>query len=268
MKRLLVLPLILCLLLIGTTGALGAVHNPESGFSTWAFTAPFYIFSAFQGVFMSDGSDTWYKVAPESKFKAYTASADTMAFYGAEFTLNDQTFVTLNSTSMDGPPIDMMEFKGSYLFDFGLFVGLDYVSVDGSPGLDPGYVLSPGYRFNFGDESYVALSIDYMILSDIDFEEIVGYDIDFVYTFDGGRFFAQYYLSTDESVFDGEAGFDLGATYQAGDELVIGFYYWAIEDTDQYHAGLTWTPDFMTFDLMIGSVMDEGFYALSGIQCC
>jgi hypothetical protein len=257
-------------LMLGISGAaFGAVHSTNGDFINWSTGEMNFSVNGLFALYTGKAADTWYTVAPEiNVFKAEVMSSDGFSSYGGEFILNDQTFAGLNvfnDIGMVGPPIDSLtNLRASYLFDFGLFVGIDYYALDGGS-YDSLYTISPGYRFGFGDDNYVALSLDYMVNPDMDFAEIVGYDLDIVYFFAGGRFFFQYYSATDEAQMMRDTAYDLGVVFQVADEVVIGANYYNVEDSSDYSVGLTWTPDFMVLDLQIGTFMEESNYALSAL---
>lgn len=224
---------------------------------------------------MQLGTDTWYDITPnEPNFKiSYFRVEDAISLLYSEYYLNDQTFAMLawaapdDSTSVGSE----LGLSGSYLFNFGLFVGLEYFTLDviaspPGPPFDSAYNLSVGYSYSLGENSYVAFSVDYTSVPDVDFAEIVGYDVDLVYYFDTGRVYFQYYLPTDEG-FLSDNGLDLGAAFQVADEVVVGFNYNAADDEYDYDLGLTWNPEFMILDFQYGATEmdDEDFYAVGAL---
>lgn len=261
MKQLLVAILILGLICCCSGAALGAIHPKSGDFHNWS-QGDFVMIEMSLLFLIGTGSDTWYTITPNQNIlKSDLFSMDEIANFNLDYILNDQTFAGLSILDLSGDTFT--DFRGGYLFDFGLFVGLNYYDLDSDVSF---YTLSPGYRFDLNDQTYLALSFDYTVVNDENFEEISGYDLDFAYYGDTAKFYAQYYAATEEWMNDFNA-FDLGGAIQTTDEIVIGFNYYSIDAVDysDYDVGLTWTPDFMTFDLQLGTILEESFYSISGI---
>jgi hypothetical protein len=265
MNRISIVILSITMLLALATGTQGAIHSGSSDFTTYGFTLS-------EIASMQLGADTWYDITPNApNLKAsYFRIEDTVAMFYGEYYLNDQTFVALAWVAPDdsGGSVDSeLGLSGSYLFNFGLFIGFEYFTLDviaspPGPPFDAAYNLSIGYSYSLGENSYVAFSVDYTSVPDVDFAEIVGYDLDLVYYFDTGRVYFQYYLPTDEGFLD-DNGLDLGAAFQVAETVVLGFNYNAADDEYDYDLGLTWKPEFMIFDFQIGGDdMENNYYNL------
>lgn len=263
MKKLLIITLTAGLMLFSSIAALGAIHNNTSDFLNWS-RGEFGLMEPLLSSVTGNATDTWYSVAPDKNvFKSNTSSMDNFLLLKGEYIINDQTFVGLGYLDLedDTDPVTLTNLTGSYLFGMGLFIGLDYFDFD----VYNGYTISPGYRLDIDDASYLALSLDYQVASDEDFNEIVGYEIDYAYYGDKAKFYLQYYSGTDEGLMGGDNAYKLGGAFQVNDEVVLGLNYMSVEDLSDYDAGLTWTPDFMTLDFKFGTIMEENYYDISGI---
>jgi hypothetical protein len=263
MNRIFVVVLSIAMLFALATGTQGAVHSYQSNFMSWGMMDSFE-----PSLIFGSPIDTWFSVKPdETSFKAALYSDDSGNIGIATYYLNDFTFVELFLDSPDSGD-GITNPRGSYLFDFGLFIGLDYFNYSSAL-----FILSPGYRFNLQDHGYVALSLDYTMEPDSDYAEVTGYDLDAKYATDTVEFFAQYYSPTDKYPI-ADAFYDLGFNIKAGDELTWGFRYFRISsstplDGSIYYLGLTWDTDLLILDADVGSnnmgPSDATFYDVSAI---
>lgn len=267
MNRMFIVIFSLAMLLALATGTQGAVHSGASDFSTYGMSMA-EIFD------IELGADSWYTTTPEDPYfkAAYFRIEDTVSRVSGEYYLSDFTFAGIGYTVPDSSTSVewSMGLLGSYLFDFGLFVGLEYGFMEPGPtppAYESYYNLSVGYCYELGENSYIALSVNYNSVPDVDFSEIVGYDIDLVYYFDNGRAYFQYYLPTDENTILDDDAYDLGVAFLVAEEIVLGFNYSAADTDYEYDLGLTWSPAFMVLDFQYGGTEmdDDNFYAVGAL---
>ena len=263
MKKLLIITLAIGLIFCSSATSWGAVHYRNGDRMYWVLGEYTTLIETFITEKSGSASDTWYSINPDKNvIKGDVSSLEDVTLLSGEYILDDQTFVGVSNLSIEGD--ELTEIRGSYLFDFGLFIGLDYFAYSAPPDTDLSlYIISPGYRLNINEQSYLALSLDYGIDPDTDYSEVLGYDLDYAYYGETAKCYAQYYNWTPEGI--DATVYDLGAAFRVADEIVIGFNYFRDEDSSDYDAGLTWKPDFMTLDFMIGTILEDGFYAVSGI---
>jgi hypothetical protein len=194
-------------------------------------------------------NNTWFVIAPEPPGFACSISYcidDPLSSFG--YYLNDQTWVYLNYQT----PGDILNIKGSYLFDFGLFAAVDYYS-NGS-GV---YYVTPGYRFNLKDQGYVALSLDYR--SNGATSGIVGYKAAGAYYTDTVSVSADCYLDVNNGL-----DFKAEANFKAHDELVWGAGLASEYGSLDYYAGLTWMKSAFVVDALAGNNVNGVYYDLNG----
>jgi hypothetical protein len=132
--------------------------------------------------------------------------------------------------------------KGGYLFENGLFVGLDLggFNYDDSDVCDDGLqsIYSTGYRYDLPNSNgYVAASIDWAVNSDYyRFGEsgLIDYELDAKYYTQRSRFYGQLIIPNKNMKMLGNDGayLKLGGTYQIGANLVFGVNYYQFEYKD------------------------------------
>jgi hypothetical protein len=256
MKRFSSVILAAILLLVAATCSLGAVKNINGDFYSTSRMG------AFVDTYAPKSLDTWYSITPVGKqLKLIGGSINTWGSgVAADYYLNDQTFLSLASLNSDGASFDNFSImKGSYLFGFGFFVGLEYGTSDNDYNY---YLISPGYRFSFGDDSYLALSVDYVNDSD-DYSEIIGYELNSKYYTDMMKFYGQVYFP-DESASD--TAYLLGVNFQVADAVVLGLKYFDIGDFSYYTLGFTWTMERFILDFeYFANNDDDSSYELGGM---
>lgn len=257
MKQILSLLLTMVLLLTLAISAMGMVHSSIEGtgvryeypfnaahnFYSWGWTLPML------------KTDTWFSVTKQPTPLVYAGVRSGMEdTYGVGFYQNDQTFVELMYDHDPSYDSDLTNFKGSYLLSDGIFIGLDYQSFSAA-----NYTyLAPGYRYNFGDRGYLALSADYL-QSDTPFYkkafDLYCYELNFNYYWDNAKLSGQlfsYPTMNSQSVFMLQGDYRASETVTFGAEVFKDIFY----DKLQYLAGITWSSD--------GFVID-GFYGSLGI---
>jgi hypothetical protein len=257
MKRASSILLAAMLLLVAATCSLGAVKNiggdfySESDSSYWV------------DYFNPRSVDTWFSIAPDTKrVKLIGGSIENVGSgFAAEYYLNDQMFASVASLTNDGGlgTDSFTTVKGSYLFGFGLFLGLEYATYD----TDNYFVFSPGYRFNFGDDSYLAISADYF---DGDgYSDMMGYEINAKYFTDNLKFYGGVYMP-DENYDSTDLYLLLGVNFQVSDTVVIGLMYYDEEDNSEYTLGFTWTLERFILDFKYyADDDDDTSYELGGM---
>lgn len=261
MKRLLLISLVLLAMLGSGSCAWGAIHSFNGDVLGWSFSE----YSMGLSLEFQWATDTRFTTEPDpAKFwgNGFVVT-DQVSFIGLGYYQDDFIFAEVANISPDSSDSATL-IRGSYLFDFGLLVGLDYCSdYSGATA----YVIAPGYAYKFDDNSYAALSLDYLSAPDEDFNEVVAYDLDFKYYGDGIKAYLQYYIVTDENPFVPDDVYDIGLAYQVSDEVTIGLSGYGWSDETNLFAGLTWINDLVIFDAGIGSDTgdDETYYDLSAI---
>ncbi len=127
------LPIILAVLALTAIGAGSALAQPpptREGFGDLILDE------------MPPESDTWFSITPAAPgFEASLTYCIGDPLYHFAYYLNDHTYADLNYLDAPLGDPDVLNLKGSYLFDFGLFVAMEYYHVGSS--LDM-YFLSPG----------------------------------------------------------------------------------------------------------------------------
>jgi hypothetical protein len=221
LKRLSVVLLVLGLLLLCSSGALALRHGNEGEGTN-------------EGNYSIDTrTDTWYSIAPTAPYwqAAYrhVGNMDVTTFFG-EWYQKDQLFVSAKLVDVTGGGTEL---RASYLFNFGLFLGLDYLSPD--PGSNTTW-FSPGFRFDLGDDSYLALSADYYSSASVD--EIRNYDLDLKYYTEMMFVFAE--INATKSAY---TNYDFGLNYQVNDLWVLGAKLYFQGNHTGYMAGFTLTTD-------------------------
>lgn len=247
--------IVVLMLLLNAGIAQGAVHHNGSDY----FDAVLMGFD-----FGIPKMDTWYTIDKEQQqFQGGIFDLRDYNTASLQWYWNDHTFVALEYADFflyEGP-LELKSLRASYLWDFGLFTGL-FVGNDSA---DTVILFSPGYRFSLGDDGYIAISLDY--LSGDDYDEIVGYDLDFKHYFTKGKLWGHLYYedNIDQTLIQ------LGGNFKVADNLVVGFKAMDMEfmDYSRYSAGFTWTPQRFVVDGTVGHFgfkdEDYTFYSVSGM---
>jgi len=253
MKKIYALLVIVVLLFTVSGVSFGAIHPTGSVF----FDPVGY---EIQGTLLIPDNDKWFDSTKTQE--GFTGNINlvntdlTGNFTGLnlEYYKNDQTFAGLNYLS--APEVNFTSVYGEYLFDFGLFVGADYLGNGyGSVG-----VLSGGYSLKFGDRGYAAVSLDYE--NDSDTSEILGYEADVLYYLDKAKIFGEIYQlqATNETYFL------IGGAYSLTDQLTAGARYMSGTDLTGYEAGVTWTKDALVINGKVAEDpgINETYVSLNG----
>jgi hypothetical protein len=209
-------------------------------------------------------TDSFFSISPNSAYLQayYFYSPTTDIFFGkstshtgiAEYYVNDQTFVNFGRTILSNDDWDFMnmrisQIRGSYLFKCGFFAGLNYSSSYYDGDTEDETIFSPGYRYNFDDNSYIAFSVDYSNYVD----DINGYDFDFRFYQDKYKIAGQIYKIKDGDVTAAmETAYQFTDTFTAGLSLSHDEY-----DNNWFETGFTWTPGSVIFDGIYGYDSDH-----------
>jgi hypothetical protein len=254
MKRLYSVFLAAILLFAAATCSLGAIHNIGGDFYLYG-----ELFSWLVDDLAPRSIDSWFSIAPEKvKFKAFGTAIDSdWGGIAAEYYLNDQTFASVASFSDDSNNSFYL-LKGMYLFDFGLFLGLENSQDDDAAQT----FFTLGYRFSFGDDNYLALSADYLDETDGD-SAIFGYEISGRYYTDMMKFYGLIYAFNND---DSDLFYLLGANFLISDSFIIGLELINNGSSSNYLAGFSWTLERFILDFEYGNNdNDESYYELGGM---
>jgi hypothetical protein len=236
MKKVLVITLAALLVMAVHSMALGIALPRFTASDTGYWSGGFYNTS-----FSQVKTDTWFAINPdEPRLIAGGTQTNDYSEVGIGAYWNDQTFVEVYT--MDG----FSGISGSYLFKNNIFVGLDYAP-DGIFDV----VLGLGYRFDFGERNYVAISVDYNGGGG-PIEGLLGYDLDFRVYGEKLEFFGQLYFLENYDDFH-----YAGLNYQFSDTFVAGAFVEFFSDNTSFGVGLTWSPDKWIVDLL---AIDYGSY--------
>jgi hypothetical protein len=246
MKKCLVLFMVLSLMFLVTGSVSAAVHN-----FTGDFINPFLMDD-----FSGPSFEGWYSIEKDSpSVTTRGLFPENYDLYGFEYFQNDQTFANLTYFSPDNGDSETY-LKGSYLFENNFFVGLDY----GTDGDVSHSTLSPGYRFNFGDDGYMAVSLDYAADDDyllyVD-KGIIDYEITAKYYTDLSRIYGQIVIPNEDVVVTDKTFFYVGGAYKLSDNVVLGANFTNGPKLVLYpYYGLVWT-DCTTYDLGATATFDK-----------
>jgi hypothetical protein len=232
------------LLLIMSTYSLGAVLPVSSPFKL--------------GDSWYTKTDTWYSIKqnkPEVNAYARIIPPD-FSVVGGEYYRNDQTFADLYFQNISKS--NMTYFGGSYLFESGFFVGLNYLKV--APTTET--LLSPGYRFKVKEQGYVAVSFDYLSNDDSNTNDIVSYDVDFKLFPKNMKIYGDISLPKEGN----DTVVNLNANYKVNNKLVAGAAYMSQGNDNAYSAGLTYTVKSFIIDAKLGKTFIENYYQLAGMD--
>lgn len=203
-------------------------------------------------------TDTWYSIEqdkPDVDAYARNAPPD-FSVIGGEYYQNDQTFGDLYFQKINGS--NLANFDGSYLFDSGLFVGLDYIKVNQ---LSETTTFSPGYRFKIGDQGYAAISFDYVSDNFLNTHNIVNYDLDFKLFPKKMMIYGGISLPTAGNV----TVINLNANYKVNKTLVVGAGYLSQGSDNAYSAGFTYAIKSWIIDAQLGNYYQDPYYQLAGM---
>jgi hypothetical protein len=251
MKKTLVLALVCVLTVVVSAGAMAAVNSGEADFVNYA-----------TGRQVDTGSfGGWYYIEPESKFfnanvqnVKEVPNTDDRTDFNSIFYLNDFTFAEVGTAASGSDDITYL--RGSYKFENGIFAGLDVNSKS-----DNYTVLTAGYAYSLGENSYIAFSGDYDASKKADWW--LGYGLNYRYYTDRMRTYGQVYRSYGKSSVGDEAYIvDLDAAYKLAEHFVAGagVSYKDCEnqkDNTSYNVGGTYTMDALVVDGRYKSIYDS-----------
>jgi hypothetical protein len=245
MKRLLVVVLTLSLVLAVSASAFAAVHHEAYDKLFFKFNNP-------------PITDTWYTTLfypPHLTASYYDIPDSDLTTLGLDFYLTDQMFAGYRSWDVSGFSTSVL--SGSYLFNFGLFIGYESLSTD-YPFLVDHSIVSPGYRYGFGKFNYVTASLNY----DSDAGEITAYDFDGFYVTDQIKVKGEVLLPDG-----GDAQIYLDGAYKISDPLCVGgTVLTGGGGEDTFTVGATYTGvNKLILDCLIGTISGESGYAVSGM---
>lgn len=238
MKKLFVLSLTLCLVVLLTSATSAATHPFTSDFTNQYLMLDFGSYEPF-----FDGWYTIEKEAPSLTFRGFFP--DDLNVLAGEYFKDDQTFADIMVEDYDG--FDNTAYiKGSYLFKNGFFAGLDYAAASGNSQV----VISPGYRVNMNKNAYIAFSLDYAFDGDgyID-HGIVDYEIYGRYYTKQSRFYGQLLIPNEEIVFTDEPYLMAGGAVKVAKNVVLGANLIKNGDYDYIDFGATTSVDKLKLEL-------------------
>jgi hypothetical protein len=249
MKKLLTVLLTCGLLLMLCQLSFAAIHPENNDFINWSSEVTSY------ESLISQENDKWFdctQTQPSLSIEAVNWVEGDLTYkemqeLNVNYYVNDQTFADIDYMHTSGSNSEI--FGGSYLFDSGVFVGVDYINEEDSDS-NP-YDLSLGYRFNLGKKGYIAVSGDYYHYDGYDDSDIGGYEVDGIYYLDKAKLFGEMYLAKDNDSkskdFDDFNYLMVGANTALSDELTVGAKFESQnnygENTTGYLTGLTWSKD-------------------------
>lgn len=199
-------------------------------------------------------SDTWFGIEPSLPNLSGSLSfcvGDPLYSFG--YYLKDHTYVYLNYLAALAPESDVLNFKGSYLFDFGFYAAVDYYAYDGNNC----FFLTPGYRYNLNDKGFITGSFDYRSMNGAG--TIVGYEVAGQYFTEAMSLNGEIYLSET----DGNK-VEVAANFKARDDLIWGAGATLNDGKFACYGGLTWMKEAVILDVKAGTDDDGLYYNLSG----
>jgi len=214
--------------------------------------------------YFGEPDDLWYTVTPEEPFRQigyYNVPELKKYELSSQIYQNDQTFFNISyedhSHELSIPEwgidlySDIMDINASYLFDSGIFIGLEHNrhlnienTMESTATWDTNNItfISPGFRYNYSQNSYVAFSVD--ILDDEEETETYGYEFNLKHFQDKIYWETNiYHYLSDYSNHDTNINCQLN--YQFSNQLVGGissYFYQNDYLDDSFYAGFTWTP--------------------------
>ncbi len=227
--------------------------------TTYSFGAILPVSSPFQlGNSWYTKTDSWYSINNDKpKVNIYAKNiSPNFSIAGGEYYQNDQTFIDL--FFQDVNKSNMTYFGGSYLWDSGLFVGLNYLKTATTSET----LLSPGYRFTLKDHGYLALSFDYLANDDSDIHDIVSYDVNFKLFPKKMKIYGEICLPKEGN----DTIVNLGANYEVRKGLVVGADYMSQGSQDAYSAGLTYKAQSLIIDAALGENFTQNYYQFAATE--
>ncbi len=259
MKKLFVSILTLVLLFTFCNMAMAQIFTVDDEYSSASYPVTVWNHSSdWHTVNTWHNTDNWYSVTPETSYFELYYNDRNFARLGVEGYANEQTFINVQTKSGNS---EVNYFAGSLLLNNGLFLGGSY-SGDSDNHI---IYISPGFRLNLAEASFVALSCDYLTSDPNRYgsynDEIIGYDVYYKYFVDDNvKLGGEVYFPKDSDTF-----WWLGINIKPADDLVIGAYYETQGDTNRYHGGFTFSPMPLIIDAEIGCDTIDDYYAVSGM---
>jgi hypothetical protein len=258
MKRLFILMLSCGLLLLSGAAALGAVHDTYGDFvdpmnygdlmlTKGSLTAQAIhdsfttVASMFSPLNYEFTKEYWYVIEPQAPFfQAVANSYDSTNRFAAEYWTGDQSFSEYSFTTAN---TNITCIRGSYLADSGWFFGAQFAAYMN----DTYMLLSPGYRWDVGENGFVAVSLDYLITDDGTPEkDILGYDVDYKFFTEKAKFFGQLYWN---AMID--TGFyDFALNYQLSESFALGGQITLYDEDQSISLGFTWSKEKFVLDVL------------------
>lgn len=221
-------------------------------------------------------TDTWYGIGEVYKYAEvnglFIDGFDDFLLKG-KFYVNEQTFAEINY--LDAGSDDGFGIAGSYLFENNFFLGLstgDIVNFPAAPVFSirfplaiDGTVISAGYRFNFGEKNFVAMSLDYCKPDYVGARDDFFLDVYGKWFFDNARVIAHLNLPKDSDI---DPYFLLKGNLKVQENFVVGAAIENVLSETNISAGLTWKPEPFVIDGTVGvDFYDDFYFGLSGMYC-
>lgn len=176
--------------------------------------------------------------------------------YNLDYFLNEQTYAGFNIAL---PPPDegfgtIINVYGSYLFNFGLFVGMDYYAWGES---NAELTISPGYRFNLQNKGYLAARLNFA--NGNTSSGIYSYQLE-------GQYYNETMLMTGQIVLpkDSLTTIVAGANFKTNDELIWGINCGTGKQFD-CTAGFTWSKNDWAVETTLGTSANAFYYDVNGL---
>lgn len=267
MKKISALLLMVVLLFSMSGVTLGAIHPVGSDFWDPADYE-------FRGAMLLPDQDKWFDTTKTQEgFNANLNLLNTdltgnCTGLDAEYLKNDQTFAGVDYLSVGNANASLTSIYGEYRFDFGLFAGMDYVNIsDGDGDGVNDTIATGGYSLKFGDQGYLAVSMDYDCGGGGDASQILGYEADLLYYLDKAKIFGEVYEFQEVA---NTSFFLLGGDYRLSDQLTAGAKYMFSNNEDVnangYAAGVTWSQDALILNAKLAQDfgVDESYVSVNG----
>jgi hypothetical protein len=232
-KLLITASLVLGLTLLMAGGTLAAVHNFTSDFSGKYTLKDFAEFD-------NTSFDGWYYIEKDEASATARGSFGDNDALGFEFFQNDQFFANASYISEDGEK-DLIALKASYLFDNQVFFGVDFGTKDG----DNQFIVSPGYRFDLDQDAYVAVSMDYALNHDLNYDKsgIIDFEVNGRYYTSNSRIYGQLIIPNDDVTISDDIYCKIGGAYQYAQNIVVGGIFTQEDGDSTIEVGATTSFD-------------------------
>jgi hypothetical protein len=234
MKKIQILLFALCLILMASANTLAAVHNFTGDFSNPFLWGQSYLnsFRTFEG---------WYYIEKDRPSATVRSSfSESRNVFGAEYFQNDQMFIDIVGYHSDSGS-DITLLNGSYLWDNGIFFGLEYINNSSAHQT----ILSPGYRFSFQNDSYLALNADYSLEDDAAYRNsgVIDYVISGKYYTDRSRLYGEINIPNQDVIGVNQPYFWAGGAVKVSESVVLGANIGHYDTQNYYELGATCSFD-------------------------